>query len=369
MEMTTSTDLKYVESTSLQHFVENIFMALDVPPEDARIAAHVLVDADLTGRYTHGVSRLPLYARRLARGVMNARPHLAFESGAFPLMTRMNGDNGLGPVVAWRAMEHAIDLADQFGMGVVGVHLSNHAGAMSAYCEEAAKRGFILMALTNSPPGMPPWGGKKAYLGTNPIAFGVPRGETRPPIVVDLATSVVARGNIIQAARLHEPIPEGWAIDEHGAATTDPEAALKGAVLPMAGSKGYALALVVEIFSGILAGAGVGPAVKNPYNDFSGPPNVGHFFWALNPTGFGPSEALYDALSELESDLHQVPTIAGEHIRLPGERSEQKRRDSLHRGIPLDNDLLDNLSALAMEWGVKPLVTHRDGLDAGDAHV
>ncbi len=369
MEMTTNTDLKFVDSASLQGFVENVFLALEVPLDDARIAAHVLVDADLTGRYTHGVSRLPLYASRLVRGVMKARPNLGFESGPFPAMTRLNGDNGLGPVVAWRAMERSIGLAEQFGMGVVAVRLSNHAGSLSAYCEAAAERGFILMALTNSPPGMPPYGGKKAFLGTNPIAFGLPRGSDLPPIVVDLATSVVARGNIIQAARLGEPIPEGWAIDENGHKTTDAEAALRGAVLPMAGSKGYALALVVEIFSGILSGAGVGPGVKNPYTDFSGPPNVGHFFWALNPTGFGPSEVLSDALLELESDIRQVPAMAGESIRLPGERSERKRRDSLRYGIPLDVDLLNNLGALANELGVDPLVTHRGGFDAGDTHV
>lgn len=369
METAPSSGMKYIEPLSLQSFVEKIFRALDVPRDDAWVAAHVLVDADLTGRYTHGVSRLPLYATRLKRGVMNARPDIRLESGPFPIMTRMHGDNGLGPVVAWRAMEHAIALAKQFGMGVVGVHLSNHAGAMSAYCEAAAKQGVILMALTNSPPGMPPWGGKKAFLGTNPIAFGVPRGDTTPPIVVDLATSVVARGNIIQAARLGTPIPDGWAIDEMGQATTDPNAALKGAVLPMAGSKGYALALIVEIFSGILAGAGVGPAVKNPYNDFSGAPNVGHFFWALNPAGFGPSEALYEALLDLETDIRQVPPIGTESIRLPGQRSDHQRRESLQRGIPLDLDLLANLGVLAETLGVEPLVAHSEGLDGGGLHV
>lgn len=358
MEMATSVDLKYVDPKSLHDFVERIFLALEVPLDDARIAARVLVDADLTGRYTHGVSRLPLYANRLQKEVMNPRPHIRVEPGAFPMVTRINGDNGLGPVVAWRAMEQSIALAEQYGMGVAAVHLSNHAGAMSAYCEEAANRGFILMALTNSPPGIPPWGGRKAFLGTNPIAFGIPRGETRPPIVVDLATSVVARGNIIQAARLGEAIPEGWAIDEEGQATTDATRALKGAVLPMAGSKGYALALVVEIFSGILAGAGVGPQVKNPYNDYSGAPNVGHFFWALNPAGFGPTEALYEALLDLESNLRQVPPVEGARIRLPGEGSSAKRRESLDRGIPLDSDILNELAGLADKLGVEHLKTY-----------
>lgn len=360
MEMATSIDVQYVDPKHLGDFVEKVFLALGVPLEDARIAAHVLVDADLTGRQTHGVSRLPLYANRLEKGVMNPRPKIRTESGAFPIVTRINGDNGLGPVVAWRAMEQSLALAEQHGMGVAAVHLSNHAGAMSAYCEAAANRGFILMALTNSPPGIPPWGGRKAFLGTNPIAFGIPRGDSRPPIVVDLATSVVARGNIIQAARLGEPIPEGWAIDEQGQATTDAARALKGAVLPMAGSKGYALALVVEIFSGILSGAGVGPQVKNPYNDYSGAPNVGHFFWALNPTGFGPAEALYEALLDLELNIRQVPPVEGASIRLPGERSNAIRQESLHRGIPLDTDILNDLTVLADKLGVERLKTYGD---------
>ncbi len=366
MEMATRIDVQYVDQKHLDDFVQTVFVALGVPREDARIAAHVLVEADLTGRQTHGVSRLPLYASRLEKEVMNPRPNIRPEPGAFPIVTRINGDNGLGPVVAWRAMEHSIALAENHGMGVAAVHLSNHAGAMSAYCEEAADRGFILMALTNSPPGIPPWGGRKAFLGTNPIAFGIPRGESRPAIVVDLATSVVARGNIIQAARLGEPIPDGWAIDEQGQATTDAARALKGAVLPMAGSKGYALALVVEIFSGILSGAAVGPQVKNPYNDYSGAPDVGHFFWALNPAGFGPVDALYEALLDLERNIRQVPPIEGASIRLPGERSNATRRESLDRGIPLDTDLLHDLTGLADKLGVDHLDTSRH---PGGTHV
>ncbi len=343
----TYSDALTVSSETLTRFVETLLEHVQIPRDDAAVTAHVLVDADLTGRHTHGVSRVPLYVNRIRRGMIASNPLIQASHEPFPVLTVLDGGNGLGPVVAWRAMEQAVSLSEHYGVGIVAVRQSNHAGAMSVYCEEAARRGHILMALTNSPPGIPPWGGRNPFFGTNPIAYGIPRGTARPPLIVDLATSVVARGNIIEAARLRQPIPQGWAVDENGCPTTDAEAALKGAVLPMAGAKGYALALVVEILSAVLSGAGVGPGVKNPYNDFSGASNVGHFFCAINPAGFGSVEEFDLRMARMEHSIHQVPTMPGYKVRLPGDRALQQRQYYQEHGIPVDQDLFQQLNILA----------------------
>jgi len=356
MALSSNVDTVTVTEASLREFVRHLLVAVGVPVEDANITATVLVEADLTGRHTHGVSRLPLYVNGIRQRAIDPRPRLTWEESRFPSLRVLDGGNGLGPVVAWRAMEEAVALSRLYGIAGIAVRQSNHAGAMSVYCEEAARHGHILLALTNSPPGIPPWGGRTAFLGTNPIAVAFPRGEDKPSLVIDLATSVVARGNIIQAARLHQPIPEGWAIDEDGYPTTDAEKALKGAVLPMAGPKGYALAIMVEIFSGVLSRAGIGPGVKNPYNDDSGPANVGHFFWALNPSGLGSMDDFYQSLAVLETGLREVPPMPGQIVRIPGDRAEEQRRQYRTQGIPLDRDLYHQLNSLSRACGAPTLV-------------
>lgn len=352
MDLSSGTVGSRVTPERLAQFIASVLRQAGVASDDAHVAAHVLVEADVTGRGTHGVSRLPLYVDRLERGLIAGRPALHWETPVNPGVVRLNGGNGLGPVVAWRAMERALDLAAQYGSATVSVYHSNHCGAMSVYCEEAARRGLILLAMTNSPPGIAPWGGRQAYFGTNPIAFGFPRGPHLPPLIIDLATSVVARGNIIQAARLHRPIPPGWAIDQEGHPTTDAEAALQGAVLPMGGAKGYALALAVEVLSGVLSGAGVGPTVKNPYDDNAGPSNVGHFFFALNPEAVLPLDVFIERLLAMEEEVRAVPAVPGERVALPGDRSESERQRCRVQGIELDSDLVSRLNRLAEHWGV-----------------
>ena len=355
MDLPNRTKLHHVDKSELEHWVESVLQKVRIPLDDAHITAHVLVDADLTGRHTHGVSRLPLYVTRIEQGLMAPHPKFHWESLEHPSMARLDGGNGLGPVVAWHAIEHAITLAKDYGSSIISVFHSNHCGAMSVYCEEAARHGMIALALTNSPPGIPPWGGREAYFGTNPIAWGFPRGGSYPPLVIDLATSVVARGNIIQAARLNQPIPLGWAIDSDGHPTTDARAALEGAVLPIGGAKGYALALAVEVLTGVLSGAGVGPTVKSPYTDISGPSDVGHFFMVFNPEGILPSRSFSDRLLIMEEEVRNVPPTTDSPVAIPGDRSERKRVQYTQKGIPLDHDLIDQLNSLALRLGLQSL--------------
>lgn len=345
-----------IPAATLQQWVGDVLVAVGLLADDAEIVAHVLVDADVTGKGTHGVSRLPLYVERIERGLIAAVPEIRDENPSASSVMRIDGGNGLGPLVAWRAMERAVAVAERDGMAAVAVYRSNHCGAMSAFCTAAADRGMILLALTNSPPGIAPTGGRKAFLGTNPIAWGFPRGPGRAPLVIDLATSVVARGNIIQAARLNQPIPLGWAIDPDGRPTTDATQALAGAVLPMAGAKGYALALAVEILTGVLTGAGVGPEVRNPYTDYSGPSNVGHFFLALDPERLLPAAGFYDRMDTLEASLRETPAAVDGPVSLPGDRSEAVRSEYLRDGIPLDPALIAQLNELGKRAGARGLM-------------
>ena len=359
MESVNGKDVVRVWASDLQQWTSSLFQGIGVPPSDAAIVAHVLVDADLAGRGTHGISRLPLYVDRLERELICRKPQLRYDSIGTPSMLRLDGGNGLGPLVAWRATEKAIELARDYGSSIIAVHHSNHCGAMSAYCAEAASQGMIVVAVTNSPPGIPPWGGREAFFGTNPIAFGFPRGGGAPPLVIDMATSVVARGNIIQAARLGQPIPLGWAIDKHGNPTTDAQLALEGAVLPMAGVKGYALALAVEVLAGVLSGAGIGPQVKNPYMDHSGPSNVGHFFMVFNPGNLLPLGDFVDRMNFMEAAIREVLPAKGARVVLPGDRSEDLRVRYLSEGIPIDKALVIELNELGLRYGVGGLMATR----------
>jgi LDH2 family malate/lactate/ureidoglycolate dehydrogenase len=218
---------------------------LDVPAQDAREVAGCLIKAELRGVDSHGMVRLPVYARRVKVGAVLARPDLRLTPvGTASVL--VDGGNGLGPVVGARAMDAAIDLARAHGTGFAGVRHSNHFGPAAYYVERAIAAGLIGVAISNAPPNMAPFGGRTRFLGTNPVAIGVPAGEERP-LIFDASTSVVARGKIIVAAHTGQPIPEGWAIDPDGHPTTDPEQALAGAVLPFGGAKGSALSFIIDI--------------------------------------------------------------------------------------------------------------------------
>ncbi|MFS8514067.1 MAG: Ldh family oxidoreductase, partial [Planifilum fulgidum] len=209
----------------LQRFAKKVLTSLEVSGEDAELVSDSLIRSNLASIDSHGISRLTIYAKRVREGRIAAKPEIRIaRSGA---VLRVDGGNGLGQVVTVKALEAAIPVAERSGLAGIAIRRSNHFGAASYFCEWACRRNRALMALTNSPPGIPPHGGKKAFLGTNPIAFGFPT-PLGPPLIVDMSSSVVARGKIILAARQGEPIPSGWAIDREGRETTDPVEALQG---------------------------------------------------------------------------------------------------------------------------------------------
>ena len=237
----------------LLEYACRVLERLDVPPDDARDTATCLLKAELRGVDSHGLVRLPVYARRIQKGVVNARPdiRIASRTGATALL---DGGNGLGPVVGSRAMDEALALAATYGTGFVGVRHSNHFGPAAYYVEKAIAAGCVGLAISNAPPNMAPFGGKTRFLGTNPLAIGIPAGR-ESPLIFDASTSVVARGKIIVAAQTGKAIPEGWAVDPEGHPTTDANLALAGAVLPFGGPKGSALSFIIDIACGVLTGA------------------------------------------------------------------------------------------------------------------
>lgn len=327
------------------------FQAVGVPQEDAAWTAEVLVRADLQGTSTHGLSRLAAYVSGIRKGKIKARPNLHVQHTG-PVSALVDGDQGLGPVIAKAAMNAAMEQAKLAGVGVVTVQNGNHAGAMSTYTEMAAEVGMIGLALSNAQPAIPPWGGRQAYFGTNPIALAAPRhGDS--PISIDLATSVTARGNIIMAAKQGVAIPEGWAIDEAGFPTTDAEKALKGAVLPIAGPKGYSLALLVEILAGVLSGGNFGNHVGSIYDSGNAPPGTGMFMLVLNPDFFVGRDEFAIRASQMSTEVSLLPRAAGHGpIRLPGERRQELETSRRATGVPLSLETVAELRQIAVEYGV-----------------
>ena len=337
---------------TLENFCKALLVAVGVPEAEALIVSSVLVDTSLDGIDTHGISRLPIYLSCLLNGRINPKP--SFQEKLNDAVASVDGDNGLGQLVAYRSMALAVDLAKVYGLGFVTVKNSNHFGAASTYCKMAAHERMVGQAYTNSPCGIPPWGGKKPYFGTNPISYGFPNGNQ--PVVVDMSSSTVARGNIILAAKEGLTIPKGWAIDQDGNPTTDAKEALQGAVLPVGGAKGYALALAVEVMSGIISGSAYGTHVGWIYDDSLEPVNIGHSFFALDITRLMPFENYAQRMTDMIGEIKDVPRAEGvDAIRIPGERRQSIAEERKKEGIPINEGLLQELNELATKFGLSIL--------------
>ncbi len=331
--------------------VAGIYEHYGLPAADARLAAEGLVRADLRGVWSHGVARVSMYTERLRRGLIDPAPAIALERPA-AAVAHMDGGNGIGFVVATRAIDAAMAIADEIGVGVVGVRRSGHYGMAAIYALRAIERGFASFVYTNASPAMPPWGGRVPMLGTNPYAVGIPGGG-RGDIVIDMACTVTARGKLKFAAQRGEAIPAGLALDEDGRPTTDGAAAFRGTVLPFGGHKGSALALQLDIMCGVMTGAAFGGAVRNPFTGLDGPQDVGHFFLAMRPDLFLGREAWRERMDAMVERLKTTPRAEGvDEVMLPGEieaRTEAERRRS---GVPITADVWADLGREAKLAGV-----------------
>ncbi len=319
---------------------------LGLLPRDAADSARILVLADLFGLHTHGVSRVVSYGERVDLGGIAARPAIRVEKVAAAI-ARVDGANGLGPLVGMRALEAAMELARECGVGVAFARASNHFGPISPYGYLAAEHGFATMIGSNATTTIAPWGGGGARLGNNPLGFGVPQ-PGGPPFLLDMAMSVAARAKIRGAAAKGEPIPATWATDSSGRPTTDAKAALDGFLQPLGGHKGYGLALVVDLFAGLLSGAAYLTHVSSWSADPEKPQDLGHFFVALDTTKLGAAQWLRGRMEDFRAILHASPPAdPAAPVVVPGEIELARMAAFRSDGIPLPDDLVGQLRALA----------------------
>jgi LDH2 family malate/lactate/ureidoglycolate dehydrogenase len=347
-------DRVYAAAAAAEAFAHRLLVAHGLSEDDAATVAGCLVSADLRGVDTHGLCRLPIYLDRVRRGLINPKPELA-PRRITPAAALLDGRDGFGFVVGRRAMREAIDMARELGIGIVAVRRSTHFGMAASYVQQALDAGFIALVFSNASPAMPPWGSRTALLGTNPFAAGAPAGK-QPPFLLDLSPAVAARGKIRRAERRGEQIPLGYALDADGRPTTDPKAALGGVVQPIGTYKGSGLAMLMDIFGGVISGAAFGGDVGDQYKVFDRPQDVGHFFLALKPGLFVPEDDYRARIDTLIERVRASPTAEGfDEVLVPGDperRSEEERRRT---GIPYSAVEIAALQDEAAKAGVAPL--------------
>lgn len=345
-----SDDTVRVNKDKLQTICTEILHEVGMPSEDAAYVASLLVEADLRGKATHGVMRLATYIDYIKHGSMNVTPHIKLIKDEKATAV-IDGDNGVGQIVASRAMNIAIDKAKTYGIGIVGVKNSGHLGEMGLLAKEANRHHMIGYVATNGGPMMAAWGGAKPILGNNPFAIAIPR-ENEEPVLIDMAFSKTARGNIILANKKGTPIPEGWAIDEAGQPTTDPKAALLGSVLPMGEHKGYALALMLEILTSTLMGGVPGHALN-----MLAPPEPTHplqttnIVLAINVTHFQAWDSFQTRLNELIQTIKQT-SKDDKQVLIPGERSTAIKKKNVKLGTPLSKNVYEELKQLMQQYHI-----------------
>ncbi|PTW63094.1 LDH2 family malate/lactate/ureidoglycolate dehydrogenase [Breoghania corrubedonensis] len=324
-----------------------------LPADDAATVAASLVRADLRGVNTHGITRMQVYMERLSGGLINARPNMTLTKPT-PVVGHLDGDNALGFVTATRAMNEAMKMAETFGIGMVAANHSNHYGMAAAYILQAAEAGYISFAFSNAPAAMPAWGGRAALLGTSPFAAGAPAGG-KTPFVVDFSPAITTRGAIRRAMRHGKPLAPGLALDSEGRPTTDPKAAFEGVVLPMGGPKGSGLAMLMDVMSGVFAGAGFAGGVGDLYGG-AGPQDVGHFFLAMKPGLFMSSEEFQTRMETLVRTVHDQPRAEGfDEVLMPGERGARCEETYRREGIPFADEDIALLQETATTYGTAPL--------------
>lgn len=336
----------------LRAFTLRAFTTVGVPEEDAAIVTDNLIEANLRGVDTHGITRLlAIYIKRLQVGITNPKPNITIVSDA-PSAIVVDGDNGLGAVVGACAMREAIRRAGETGSCWAGVRNSNHFGATANFTMMAAKQDMVGIGMTNGPAAMAPWGGSKAYVSTNPFSIAVPAADG--PIVLDMATSVVARGHILLAStRGDETIPEGWALDSEGRPTTNVQAALEGTVMPMAGYKGAVISMMIDILSGCLTGAAFGTHIGPLYGKLDTKQDIGHLLGAIDVSKMIPVPQFKERLAQWCREVKAIPLAAGSTgIFVPGEIEAAKTARRQVEGIPIPDGVRREFEGVAADLGI-----------------
>ena len=340
--------MEFPEKISAEQLIDvskTILKRMGVPGKIARITSDVLVRADLRGIHSHGVSRIPVYMRRIKNGAMSANPEIMNikDSGSTDLI---DGGNGLGQYCAYIGMESCIAKAGKTGVGVTGIRNNNHIGMASYFSMMALEHEMIGLTFNNGSAHVSAWGSSDPLIGTNPISIAIPSGADFP-VVLDMASTVVSRGKIMLAEKQKEEIPADWAFDSNGFPTTDPLEALKGTLMPIGGYKGYGLSLCIDILSGLLTGALFGPYVPPMAPEGREKLNQGVLLVAIQIDRFIPVKEFKGKMKDFTDKIKGSKKNPGvKEIFLPGEIEYNREMENRANGIPLPSETRVDLENL-----------------------
>lgn len=316
----------------LRNEIEGTLTSRGVDGENAALVARSLAWADARGTRSHGVNMLEAYLERIEGGGIapNAQPTVLSEDDSHVVM---DGQNGFGQVAVYALWRKLAEKMSRSAIACGSVRNSNHCGALAFYTEEAAKEGYIALLFANANPTVAPFGGMEAALGTNPMSVAIPHGEE--PVVLDMASSAVAKAKIYRAAALGEKIDPSWALDEEGHPTDDPEKAIHGVLTPMAGPKGYGIAVAVEALAGVLSGGGVTSQVSSVHKRTQQGMNAGAFMIVIDPGAFLSSGEFDMRMGRLVDEIKSSKPQPGQQIFMPGEIERETLRRAEKEGIIL----------------------------------
>ena len=332
-----------MKKNKLSNVLNKIFRKHGLSKSHSKISADAIINAELVGAYGHGLSRLKMYCKRIKKKVINPRPKIKIINYSKSI-SHIDADNSIGFVAADLAIKKAIDNAKKTGIGMVAVKNSGHYGLSGYYAEQAVKKNLITMIFTNAPPAVAPHGALKSLFGTNPICFGSPTGS-KIPFILDTSISVINRGKIRVAARTNQKIPEGVALDKFGNPTIDAKKALAGVQLPIAGFRGSGLAWMVDILSGVLTGGNHAGKVKDPFDDFTGPQNIGHLFITFKANLFQKNYT--QRIKENIKTIKKLPRIKGvKEIMYPGQNKYIRYKNNLKKEILIPDIIKKDLETL-----------------------
>jgi L-2-hydroxycarboxylate dehydrogenase (NAD+) len=333
-----------VKQDLLKKKIIEIFKLQKLSGKHARICANALINAELVGAPSHGLSRLKMYCDRIQKKTINPKPKIKIKKISKSI-AHVDANNSIGFVAADIAIKVAINNAKKTGLGLVAVKNSGHYGLSGYYAEQAVKKNLMAMVFTNAPPAVAPHGALKSLFGTNPICFGTPTGS-KVPFILDTSISMINRGKIRVAVREGGTIPEGVALDKFGKPTTDPKKALEGVQLPIAGFRGSGLAWMVDILSGVITGGNHAGRVKDPFTDFSGPQNIGHLFFVLKPNLF-VGNSFNKRIKDNIKTIKKLPKIKGiKEILYPGQNKYNRYKNNLKKEIKITKNVLEDLNSL-----------------------
>lgn len=338
---------KLYDPNFLKEFMEESFISVGISKENAKITSSILLKADLRGIESHGIARLPIYLKRIQLGVINTNPNIVIknETNGTALL---DADNGLGQVATYKAMEVCIQKSKVNGIASIGIQHSNHFGIGAYYSLMAADKDLIGFVCTSASALVAPFGGRNKLLGTNPFSISIP-AKNHPHICLDMATTVVPRGKLEISLRENKSIPLTWATDVEGKPTDDPSEGLKGTLLPLGGPKGYGLALIIDILSGILVNTSYGKHVGSLFGNLDKPQDIGHFVMAINPGNYLDVELFKKKIDDMIVETKNSEKAVGfTELFLPGE-IEYNNEKIRTKGITLNDNVVKELSIINKE--------------------